>query len=99
MSKLETFKDSAESGLDSATTRVENIHRLISSYVRHQVPGLKRQNTEDDDDGTNVQAESVYDIIRGVNREIGEFGTDVFEIIEDARMRHEAENERKSDDG
>lgn len=95
MNLLETLKDSAESGLDSATSHVENIHGLIGGYVRQHVPGAK---TTDEHANADAGHDTVYDVIRGVNREIGAFGTDIFEIIDDARMRYTTESERKDDD-
>lgn len=100
---LETLKDSAESTFDSAASRVENVHRLISGYVGGQARRLSRQNSSRANERPSTQADSacadtrprkdanIYDVIRGVNREIGEFGTDVFEIIDDARTRREIE--------
>jgi hypothetical protein len=93
---LETLKDSAESTFDSAASRVENVHRLISGYVGGQTRRLRGKNKRKPDapDGASPSAgerkdANIYDVIRGVNREIGEFGTDVFEIIDDARARRE----------
>ena len=36
-------------------------------------------------------------MLRGVNREIGEFGTDVFEIIDDARARRAVDKDGDPD--
>ncbi|MES1949974.1 hypothetical protein S4A8_03913 [Salinisphaera sp. S4-8] len=95
---LETLKDSAESTFDSAASRVENVHRLISGYVGGQTRRLRgaRRPEADPRDGQSPRSSqprdaSIYDVIRGVNREIGEFGTDVFEIIDDARTRRAIE--------
>ena len=96
---LETLKDSAESTFDSAASRVENVHRLISGYVGGQarrLRGARRPEADDARDGESPRASqprdaSIYDVIRGVNREVGEFGTDVFEIIDDARTRRAIE--------
>ncbi|WP_423823198.1 hypothetical protein V5738_04425 [Salinisphaera sp. SPP-AMP-43] len=90
---LETLKDSTESAIDSAVVRMENCHRLIGGY-------LSRRRRRDRCLPTVVGADprgparSIYDVLRGVNREIGEFGTDMFEIIDDARARHQAERSR-----
>ncbi|MES1926404.1 hypothetical protein [Salinisphaera sp. T31B1] len=93
---LETFKDSAESTLDSAASRVENVHRLIGGYVGERARRLTGRPRADDATAPGSRA-NIYDVIRGVNREIGEFGTDVFEIIDDARARRDAEK-RAADD-
>lgn len=108
---LETLKDSAESTFDSAALRVENVHRLISGYVGGQVRRLRGPNKNDAPsappaDAPNATAASgepseqtnIYDVIRGVNRELGEFGTDVFEIIDDARARRLAEKQKRDGD-
>lgn len=109
---LETLKDSAESTLDSAAARVENVHRLISGYVGIQAGKLrgaapepaKRQNRDDNaaaDQPATARADrdtNIYDVVRGVNREVGEFGTDVFEIIDDARARRALDKESDPDD-
>lgn len=105
---LETLKDSAESTFDSATLRVENIHRMIGDYARQHVPGRRRRGPENPADefageptdagGHRRRGATVYDVIRGVNRELGEFGTDVFQIIDDARKRRAAEKKRREQD-
>ena len=98
---LETLKDSAESTVDSAASRVENVHRLISGYVGSQARKLRGRSRADAP--TNVDSpvqnadSTIYDVLRGVNREIGEFGTDVFEIIDDARARRAVDKEGDPD--
>ena len=93
---LETLKDSAESTFDSAASRVENVHRLIGRYVGSQTKRLRGDQTPVDkasSTGPKDADPNIYDVIRGVNREVGEFGTDVFEIVDDARARHRAERD------
>lgn len=90
---LETLKDSVESAADSAVVRFENCHRLISGYVSSRSrrgAGSPRAMVHRD----SWPATSVYDLLRGLNREAGEFGTDVFQIIDDARARRQAEKSR-----
>jgi hypothetical protein len=101
---LETLKDSAESTFDSAASRVENVHRLISGYVGGQARRLRggeakpASRTEKTSAQTPPERDTnIYDVLRGVNREIGEFGTDVFEIIDDARARRSAEKRGPGD--
>ncbi|KEZ79207.1 hypothetical protein C41B8_00620 [Salinisphaera hydrothermalis C41B8] len=90
---LETLKDSAESAFDSAVVRLENCHHLVGGYLstrrrsRSQLPVVVGRRDE-------YGAGSIYDLLRGLNREIGEFGTDVFQIIDDARARRQAEKTR-----
>jgi len=91
---LETLKDSAESTVDSAAVRVENVHRLIGNYVGSQA---RRFNPGAEDEADSAPRPTIYDVLRGVNREIGEFGTDIFEIIDDAKSRRDLENEDNDD--
>lgn len=96
---LETVKDSAESTFDSAASRVENVHRLIGDYVGGQAGRLRGRSAGGAADraaSANPARPTIYDVVRGVNRELGEFGTDVFEIIDDARARRRAE--KRGDD-
>lgn len=88
---LETVKDSAESAVDSAVIRIENCHRLVSGYwsVRRRRQGGRALLAS-----REPAAGSIYDLLRGLNREVGEFGTDVFQIIDDARARRRAEKTR-----
>lgn len=90
---LETLKDSAESAFDSAVVRLENCHHLVGGYLStrrrrrlHLPVAVGRR------DGHG--AGSIYDLLRGLNRELGEFGTDMFQIIDDARARRRAEKTR-----
>ncbi|MBO9469747.1 hypothetical protein J7355_06515 [Endozoicomonas sp. G2_2] len=98
---LETLKDSAESTVDSAASRVENVHRLISGYVGSQARRLRGRSRADAPPNVDSPAQNadstIYDVLRGVNREIGEFGTDVFEIIDDARARRAVDKEGDPD--
>lgn len=98
---LETLKDSAELTFDCAALRVENVHRLIGGYVggkaRHLRGGIDKAEPAREEDAKGEQRASIYDVIRGVNREIGEFGTDLFEIIDDARARRRAERRKPNE--
>lgn len=97
---LETLKDSAESTFDSAASRVENVHRLIGGYVGGQARRLRgAPKTDAAADASDNPRPTIYDVVRGVNRELGEFGTDVFEIIDDARARRHAEKSHDSGSG
>jgi len=91
---LETLKDSAESTFDSAASRVENVHRLVGRYVGGQAGRLRGGRSQrEDDDAQDSTRPNIYDVIRGVNRELGEFGTDMFEIIDDARARRRKDHD------
>jgi hypothetical protein len=104
---LETLKDSAESTFDSAASRVENAHRLISGYVGDKARRLRggtntkptpRSAGKPAPGSARADDPNIYDVVRGVNREIGEFGTDVFEIIDDARARRAVDKCSDPDD-
>ena len=92
---LETLKDSAESTFDSATSRVENVHRIIGAYVGKRARRLRGRQSPPSD---GSHEPNIYDVIRGVNREIGEFGTDMFEIVDDARARRRIEHKPRKRD-
>jgi len=96
---LETLKDSAESTFDSAASRVENVHRLIGGYIGDQARRVRGRGKPAPERDADENRANIYDVIRGVNREIGEFGTDLFEIIDDARARRHAEKRADSDGG
>lgn len=97
---LETVKDSAESTFDSAASRVENVHRLIGDYVGGQTSRLRGRSSDAAKrfESGDPARPTIYDVVRGVNRELGEFGTDVFEIIDDARARRRAEKRGDDED-
>lgn len=104
---LETLKDSAESTFDSAAARVENVHQLIGRYVGSQAKRVRdlsggsadtRADDKPSDPETSEASDkpsdpNIYDVIRGVNREVGEFGTDLFEIVDNARERRRVERD------
>ncbi|HET7314450.1 hypothetical protein [Salinisphaera sp.] len=90
---LETVKDSAESTVDSAVVRLENCHRLVGEYLSSRRRRSSRLPIATRSRDLRAE-ESIYDLLRGLNREIGEFGTDVFQIIDDARARRQADKSR-----
>ncbi|RJS94341.1 hypothetical protein [Salinisphaera sp. Q1T1-3] len=91
---LETIKDSTEAAVDSATVHLENSHRLVGGYIARQARRITSLRDRSSGTGERVTGPSIYDVMRGVNREFGAFGTDVFEIIDDARARRLAERDR-----
>lgn len=109
---LETLKDSAESTFDSAASRVENVHQLIGRYVGSQAKRLRGSSakpadteaSEEPADPNTIETgekpadPNIYDVLRGVNREVGEFGTDLFEIVDNARERRRVERDESDSD-
>jgi hypothetical protein len=73
---IETLKDTLQAAVDQGASRVERIHNLVVDYVRQHADLVQGREV--------VDRKSVYDLVRAVNREIGEMATDVFEMIEDA---------------
>lgn len=86
--KIESIKDTLQSAVDNGTERLERIHSMIADYAAQNVRELKGEDI--------IDRKSIYDLIRGINREIGEAATDVFEMLENAQRANEA---RKSQAG
>lgn len=82
VTRLEILKDSVEESVTSGVARVGNIHGLISGYARQVLRGERDRHT-------------IYDVIGGVTREVGGFGTDLFEIVETGRR---ADRDRQGDE-
>lgn len=86
--KIETIKDTLQSAVDNGTQRLERIHNMISDYAAQHVREVKGEEV--------IDRQSIYDLIRGINREIGEAATDAFEMLENAQRANEL---RKSKEG
>lgn len=86
LNKLETLKDSLQLTVDAGVNRVDRIHQLIMGYAK-----ARAEATKDGDVVPNAQ--EIYQLVRDVNREIGEFATDLFEVAETAGKRLQAERE------
>ncbi|MFN8544275.1 MAG: hypothetical protein U0807_08710 [Candidatus Binatia bacterium] len=83
---LEMLKDTLQSAVDQGATRVERIHDLVIGYVKQTGDRVQGKDV--------VDRKSVYDLVRAINREVGEMATDMFELVEDA----EAAIAARSDD-
>jgi hypothetical protein len=79
--KIESIKDTLQSAVDNGTERLERIHNMISDYAAQHVREVKGEEI--------IDRKSIYDLIRGINREIGEAATDVFEMLENAQRASE----------
>lgn len=84
LNKLETLKDSLQLTVDAGVNRVDRIHQLIMGYAK-----ARAEATKDGDVVPNAQ--EIYGLVRDINREIGEFATDLFEVAETAGKRLQAE--------
>lgn len=91
LNKLETLKDSLQLTVDAGVNRVDRIHQLIMGYAKARVDATK--------DGDVVpNAQEIYGLVRDINREIGEFATDLFEVAETASMRLQAAREAEGEE-
>lgn len=80
--KVETLKDALQEVVDNGTARVERIHNMIADYAAQHVREIRGEEI--------VDRKSVYDLVRGINRELGEAATDLFEMVENAQLAIEA---------
>ena len=86
--KIESIKDTLQVAIDNGTERLERIHNLVTDYAAQHVQDVKGEDV--------VDRKSIYDLVRAINRELGEAATDVFEMVENSKRAIEA---RKSKEG
>lgn len=84
--KAESLKDTLQVVVDSGTVRIERIHNMIADYARQHVQEIRGEDV--------IDRKSVYDLVRGINRELGEAATDLFEMAENARLAAEAKRNK-----
>lgn len=84
--KVESLKDTLQVVVDSGTVRIERIHNMIADYARQHVQDIRGEDV--------IDRKSVYDLVRGINRELGEAATDLFEMAENARLAAEAKRNK-----
>lgn len=77
ISKLESVKDTLQTMVDTGTDRLGRIHQLVADYAAQHVREIRGEDV--------IDRQSVYDLVRAINREIGEGATDVFEMVENAQ--------------
>jgi len=75
--KIESLKDTLQVAVDNGAERLERIHNMITDYAAQHVREVKGEDV--------IDRKSIYDLIRGINRELGEAATDVFEMVENSR--------------
>ena len=85
--KIESIKDTLQVAVDNGAERLERIHNMITDYAAQHVRDIKGEDV--------IDRKSVYDLIRGINRELGEAATDVLEMVENSKRAIEI---RKSGD-
>lgn len=84
--KAESLKDTLQVVVDSGTVRIERIHNMIADYARQHVQEIRGEDV--------IDRKSIYDLVRGINRELGEAATDLFEMAESARLAAEAKRNK-----
>lgn len=84
--KAESLKDTLQVVVDSGTVRIERIHNMIADYARQHVQEIRGEDV--------IDRKSIYDLVRGINRELGEAATDLFEMAENARLAAEAKRNK-----
>ena len=84
--KVETLKDTLQVAVDSGAARLERIHAMIADYAAQHVREIRGEDV--------IDRKSIYDLVRGINREVGEAATDLFEMIEDAQRAQAARREQ-----
>jgi len=82
--KLEMLKDLVQDAIDKGATSVEEIHKKIASlpFETLEQAGLMDNTLKDKH---NQLLSGIYNTIRGVNKQIGDFANDIFEKIEDGK--------------
>lgn len=87
LEKIESLKDTLQVAIDSGTERIERIHNLVVLYAKQSLRDAKGEEV--------IDRQSIYDLIRAINRELGEAGTDLIEMIESTQQRLRAEKGEK----
>jgi len=82
--KLEMLKDLVQDAIDKGATSVEEIHKKIADlpFDTLEQAGLMDNTLKDKH---NQLLSGIYNTIRNVNKQIGDFATDIFEKIEDGK--------------
>lgn len=75
--RIEVLKDTLQVAVDNGAGRLQRIHELVATYARQHVRELRGEDT--------IDRQSIYDLVRAINREVGEAATDTFEMLEDAK--------------
>jgi len=85
---LEAIKDTLQVAIDSGTQRIERIHGMVVDYAK--------QHARETHGEPVVDRKSVYDLVRAINRELGEAATDLFEMVESAQAARGANRDREA---
>ena len=72
---IDAVRSVLEATVSSGSTRVENIHERVMDYARSHL----------DDDSSEVDRDSIYQLIRDITAELGGFADDMVDLGEDVR--------------
>lgn len=72
---VDVLRSVMETAVSSGATRVENIHNLVVDYARGYIEG----------DQTEVDRDSIYQLVRDITTEIGGFSDDLLDVADDVR--------------
>lgn len=89
--KMETIKDTLQVAVDTGAERLERIHNMITDYAAQHVRDIKGEEV--------IDRKSIYDLVRGINRELGEAATDLFEMVESSQRALAARKDTARTDG
>lgn len=91
--KLELLKDLVQDAIDKGARSVEEIHKTIAAlpFETLEKAGLTDATLKEKH---NQFLSSVYGAVRSVNKQIGDFASDIFKNIEDGSYISKAMNEK-----
>lgn len=84
IARIEAVKDLIQEAVDKGATSVEQIHRTIAELPLEVLEkrGLLGEEGKDARKLVDTSIGAVYDVIRAVNREVGELASGIFEALE-----------------
>ncbi|MBL4794023.1 MAG: hypothetical protein JKY24_00545 [Pseudomonadales bacterium] len=91
LSKAEVIKDMVQDAVDAGATNIEEVHKSVAKLSMEQLENmglLDPESAQEKQDLVNKSIGQIYDSIRNINNRVGEFASDIFEGIEDAKDEH-----------
>ena len=84
IARIEAVKDLVQEAVDKGATSVEQIHRTIADLPLAVLEerGLLPEEGQEARKLVDASIGAVYETIRAVNREVGEFASGIFEALE-----------------
>ncbi|ARU55343.1 MAG: hypothetical protein MI864_24445 [Pseudomonadales bacterium] len=95
INQLEVIKDTLQTAVDSAVTRIEEIHTSIANVPLDQLEKAGGEKLEKLQAKERHEAliHSIYDTIRTVNNRVGDLASDLFEALEDGQQANKIHKE------